>query len=132
MHEIIALTLLAAVAVGLFTLAYKFAPFEEYGPKKPKFTVFPKYIAKFDQPINKIESSLSALEFKKDKNGIYSRGKIYGDFSTKSIKLAVKVDEQDRELRVYASFFGVLMDTGDIWQVTTDILRSSEDAMPNT
>ncbi len=132
MHEIIVLTLLAAVAVGLFTLAYKFAPFKEHGTKKPKFTVFPKYIAKFDKSPMEIESALSALAFTKDDNGLYSRGKIFGDFSAKAIKLTVEVDEQDKEIKVYAAFFGVLMDTGDIWQVTTDILRSSEDAMPNT
>ena len=61
--------------------------------------------------------------FQKNKNGSYSRGKIYGDFSAKSIKLSVTINKKAKQVYVYASFFGVLFDTGDVWQVTSDIVR---------
>ena len=72
------------------------------------------------------ESLISALEknqFKKIDNGKYSRGKVYGDFSAKAIKLSVEIDEEKKQVKVYASFFGVLFDTGDIWKVTSEIVN---------
>jgi hypothetical protein len=124
MYDIIELLLIGTVAVGLFTAVYKIMPFKLHGAEKPKFVMFPKYIAQFDKPLVEIESALSALEFEKNENGIYSRGKIYGDFSVKAIKLAVEVDEQNSSIKVYAPFFGILFDTGDIWQVTANILST--------
>lgn len=123
MNEILELLVIVAVAVIGFTVVYKIMPFKKFGPNKPKFTLFPKYTAIFEKPIDEIESALLAQEFMKNENGSYSRGKVYGDFSAKSIKLSVTVNEQSKEVSVYASFFGILFDTGDIWQVTSDILN---------
>jgi hypothetical protein len=122
-NEILELLILVTVAVIGFTVIYKIMPFKKIGPSKPKFTFFPKYTAKFEKPASEIESALLAQEFKKKENGSYTRGKVYGDFSAKSIKLSVVVNEQSNEISVYASFFGILFDTGDIWQVTSDILN---------
>ncbi len=123
MKEVLELLVIVVAAVIGFTVIYKIMPFKKFGSNKPKFTLFPKYIAKFEKPFSEIESALLAQEFKKNKNGNYSRGKVYGDFSAKSIKLSVVVDEESKEISVCASFFGILFDTGDIWQVTSDILN---------
>ena len=123
MKEFIELLVIVVAAVIGFTVVYRMMPFREFGPNKPKFTLFPKYIAKFDRSIEEIESALLLQEFEKKDNGVYSRGKAYGDFSAKSIKLSVVVNEQSKEISVYASFSGILFDTGDIWQVTSDIIN---------
>jgi hypothetical protein len=125
MHEIIELLIIVAGFVGLSTATYKLAPFKMHGPEKPTFVLFPKYIAQYDKPLVEIESALLALEFEKNEQGAFSRGTIYGDFSAKAIKLAVEIDEQERTIKVYAPFFGILFDTGDIWQVATNILSAS-------
>ena len=126
MNEFLELLVIVAVAAIGFTVIYKIMPFKKFGPSKPKFTLFPKYTAKFDKPVSEIQSALLAQEFTKKENGSYSRGKIYGDFSAKSIKLSVVVNEQSKEISIYASFFGILFDTGDVWQVTSDILNDSK------
>lgn len=123
MNEILELLIIAVVAVAGFTAIYKVSPFKEYLPSKPRFVLFPKYQANFEKSIENIENSLTLLEFKKLENGMYSRGKVYGDFSAKAIKLAVEINEEEKQIKVYASFFGILFDTGDIWQVTSDILN---------
>jgi hypothetical protein len=123
MDEVLELLVIVVIAVGGFTAIYKILPFRKFGHNKPKFTLFPKYTAKFDKSIADIDSALLAQEFKKNEKGSYTRGKVYGDFSAKSIKLSVVVNEQSREIFVCSSFFGILFDTGDIWQVTSDILN---------
>jgi len=126
MNDIMDTLITIVVAVIAFTALYRVLPFKAHKKEKPKLSFFPKYIAKFNKPINDIESSLSDLEFKKNENGIYTRGKNYGDFSAKAIKLAVELDDQSKEIKVYASFFGIFFDTGDIWQVTSDIIDEQE------
>jgi len=123
MNDIIELVVIVVIAVAGFTLIYKTLPFRDWNNKKPKFTLFPKYIAKFDKPIAEIESNLEKMQFNKETGNKYSRGKVYGDFSAKAIKLSVDIDENNKQLKVYSSFFGVLFDTGDIWQVTSDIIN---------
>ena len=110
------------IVVLSFSVFYKVIPFKQHKGSKPKFTFFPKYIAKFDKPIDEIESTLVALEFIKNDDDIYSRGKVYGDFSAKSVKLSVVLNGQSKEIKVYASFLCILFDTGDIWQLTSDIV----------
>tara|TARA_R110000744_G_C19339674_1_gene559332 strand:- start:1350 stop:1733 length:384 start_codon:yes stop_codon:yes gene_type:complete len=126
MNDTMDTLLTIVIAVIAFTALYKVLPFKVHKSEKPKLSFFPKYIAKFNKPINDIESSLSALEFKKNESGIYTRGKVYGDFSAKAIKLAVELDDQSKEIKVYASFFGIFFDTGDIWQLTSDIIGEQQ------
>jgi len=123
MNEIFELLIIVLVAVAGFTVIYKVLPFRQFVQRKPKFTLFPKYRANFEKPAGEIESALLAQEFKKKQNGSYTRGKVYGDFSAKSIKLLVVINESSSEIFVCSSFFGILFDTGDIWQVTSDILN---------
>lgn len=122
MNEIIELLITALLAVIIFTALYKILPFKKHEGIKPKLTFFPKYILSFNNTIDEIESSLTTLGFNKNIKGVFTRGKIYCDFSAKAIKLSVEVNEQTKEIKVYASFFGILFDTGDVWQVTADIV----------
>ena len=123
MNEILELVITAVIAVTAFTVIYKLVPFKPWGEEKPRFTLFPKYIASFDKSAAELEEALTKLEFKKNEKGIYTRGKVYGDFSAKSIKLSAAIDAKNNQIKVYASFFGILFDTGDIWQVTDDIVN---------
>jgi len=124
MNEVLDLIITVVIAVAFFTAIYKIAPFKELPSLKPKFALFPKYTSKFVKPVDEIITTLESLEFKENGNGVYTRGKVYGDFSAKAIKLSVDVNSQSNEIKVYASFFGILFDTGDLWQVTSDILVS--------
>lgn len=123
MNDILELVATIIVGVTAFTIIYRLAPFKEWENIKPKISFFPKYVAKFDKPLGEIESSLEAIKFNKIDSSTFTRGKVYGDFSAKAIKLTVKVDDGSNEIRVYASVFGVLFDTGDLWQVTSDIIN---------
>jgi len=126
MNEWIELIVIALVAVGVFTAIYKVIPFKTWKESKPKFVFFPKYVAKVESSQESIESTLLELGFSKSTGGKFSRGKVYGDFSAKSIKLAVIVDSSSSQIKVCASFFGILFDTGDIWQVTSDIVNNAK------
>ena len=123
MNDIVELAIFVVIGVTGFTVIYRILPFKEWRNKKPKFTLFPKYIASFDKPVSEIESALEKIQFKKNNKNVYSRGKVYGDFSAKAIKLSVEVSEDKKQVKLYASFFGVLFDTGDVWQVMADIIN---------
>jgi len=123
MNDILELVILVIIGVTLFTIVYKLSPFKSWKNKKPKFTLFPKYIAQFTKPISEIEAALEKIQFKKTTENNYTRGKVYGDFSAKAIKLSVEIDEEKKQIKIYSSFFGILFDTGDIWQVVADIIN---------
>ena len=53
------------IAVTGFTFIYKLLPFKNWKNKKPKFTLFPKYIAQFNKPTSEIESSLKKFNLRK-------------------------------------------------------------------
>ncbi len=121
MNDIIEIIIFIVIAVAGFTLIYKLMPFRTWKNKKPKFTLFPKYIVGINKPIEEIESALIKNKFEKAGERKYTRGRIYGDFSAKEIKLSVCIDDKKKQIRLSASFFGVLFDNGDIWQVGADI-----------
>ena len=123
MDDIIELLIVIVVTVTILTVIYRLLPFKAWTDKKPKFVLFPKYIASFDKPVNEIKSSLENNQFVLVGNNRYSRGKFYGDFSANAIKLSVDIDEDKKQVKVYASFWGILFDTGDIWKVTSDIIH---------
>lgn len=123
MNDVLELFLLMVAAVSIFTIIYRVTPFRHFEGKRPRFVMFPKYIASFDRPVSEIETALEKNGFTKVNEGIYSRGKIYGDFSAKAIKLTVEVDGVNSCIKVNASTFGILFDTGDIWQVCSDIVN---------
>ena len=123
MNNILETLIIVVIAVVGFTFIYKIIPFKTWTNKKPKFSLLPKYVAKLDRPVTDLEAALEKIQFKKSKNGVYTRGKVYGDFSAKAIKLAVEINKEKNQIKVYASFIGILFDTGDIWQVTSDIVN---------
>ncbi len=123
MNNILELLIIAIIAVVGFTIIYRLLPFRTWNPNKPIFTLFPKYVATFEKPVSEIESNLEEIRFKKISNNIFTRGKIYGDFSANLIKLTAEVDENNKQVKVFASFFGVLFDNGDIWKVTAEIIN---------
>ena len=123
MNDILELVILVIIGVTVFTIIYKLSPFKVWKNKKPRFTLFPKYIAQFNKPISEIETALEKIQFKKTIKNNYTRGKVYGDFSAKAIKLSVVIDEEKKQIKIYSSFFGILFDTGDIWQVAADIIN---------
>jgi len=126
MNEWVELIVITLIVVCVFTAIYKVAPFKTLKGNKPKFVLFPKYIAKFETPVETIESTLLKLGFSKTASGQFSCGKVYGDFSAKSIKLSATIDQPNNQIKVCASFFGILFDTGDIWQVTSDIVNNEK------
>ena len=124
-NEILETIVTVTMVVVGFTLIYKLMPFKKFkDDAKPNFTLFPKYSANFDAPVSQIKETLEELGFKALNDTTYTRGKIYGDFSAKAIKLTVGINEEGKSIKIYASFFGILFDTGDIWQVTSDILKT--------
>lgn len=123
MNNVLELLIIAIIAVVGFTIIYRLLPFRTWNPNKPTFTLFPKYVATFEKPVSEIESNLEEIRFKKISNNIFTRGKIYGDFSANLIKLTAEVDENNKQVKVFSSFFGVLFDNGDIWKVTAEIIN---------
>ena len=124
MNHILALLAIVVVAVLGFTIIYKLVPFKVWGNKKPKFCLFPKYVAGYDRPVSDIVFALEKMQFKKTGDMAFARGKVTGDFSAKHIKLAVVIDEANKQVKIFAPAFGILFDTGDIWQLTSDIIHS--------
>ena len=124
MNESLELLIYMVIGIACFTITYKMSPFKIWTPQKPKFTLFPKYIAQFNKPISEIESSLEKIQFKKNGNNNYTRGKVYADFSAKAIQLSVEIDEEKKQIKIYSSYFGLLFDTGDIWQVASEIINN--------
>lgn len=123
MNDVLELFLMMVVVVSIFTIVYRATPFKRFKGKRPKFVMFPKYIAAFERPVSEIETALEHNGFTKVNEGIYTRGKIYGDFSARAIRLTVEVDGENNGIKIYASIFGILFDTGDIWQACSDIVN---------
>ena len=131
MSNTLIIVLVAVLIVAASTAIYKNLAFKKHEGTKPKLTLFPKYIADFDQPLEDIELSLAVLGFKGTADPtFYYRGKVYGDFSAKSIKLSVQINENEKQIKVQASHLGILFDTGDIWQLTADILKGPQFLVP--
>ena len=124
MDEFINLIIVVVTGVIAFTVTYKILPFKLFTDKKPSIALFPKYIVTYNTSISDIEKNLDNLQFKKVDVNTFSRGKIYGDFSAKAIKITVKINREISQIKVYASFFGIAFDTGDIWQLTSDIVNA--------
>ena len=124
MSNTLIIVLAAVMVVATSTILYKKFPFKKHEGTKPKLTLFPKYVADYHQPLEDIEYSLAVLGFKGTADPtFYYRGKVYGNFAAKSIKLSVQINEEESQIKVQASHLGILFDLGAIWQVTSDILN---------
>lgn len=123
MIYIIELIIIIIFAISVITIVYRSLPFRTLGNKKPLIALFPKYIAKFDQPLSDIESSLEKMKFRKINNTTYNGVKIYRRWSGKVINLNVEIDKETRQIKVCSSFFGIALDAGGIWQITSNIIN---------
>ena len=122
--QYVILAAVTVVVVILMKIRYSRGPFKNWQEKAPRFVWFPKYLVSFDRPVNEIGQALESLGFKKSEaeSKIYSRGKIYGDFSANKILLSVEVS--DTSFKLWANTF-ILFDTGDLWNVSKQILSFS-------
>ncbi|MDO6577977.1 hypothetical protein [Alteromonas stellipolaris] len=104
---------------------YSSGPFKQWQDTQPKFVWFPKYIVSFDQPISEIQNNLQKIGFVEvaPQNGVYTRGKVYGDFSAKHLLLQVEILEDKKSFRLLAKTF-VLFDTVDLWRVCKEVVSS--------
>ena len=105
-------------AVSATTFIYHIYPFRKPGESKPKFALFPKYISCFSIPIEEVTSRIEESGFvaRKENPDDYDRGKIYGDFSAKLMKLRIRLDKEDSTVKVFAPYFWILFDNGDLWK----------------
>ena len=125
MEEIIDLVFWIVGAVVTLTVIYHVAPFRAWKNKRPKLAFFPKYLANYAGDINDVIANIKEMGFESDENwpNIFSRGKLYGDFSAKSMKLRIEIIEPENSLKVYAPFTGVFFDTSDLWSITSNAIR---------
>ncbi len=123
MYDVGMMVLEIIIVVVFFTVLYRMLPFKHFNSVKPKFVLFPKYKAKYEVTKQVVESNIEQMGFVQKEDGIYHRGKVYGDFSANKIKLAIEIDEMESELKIYASFFGVLFDNGDLWEITEQAIK---------
>jgi hypothetical protein len=114
--------------VVLMTVMYRVVPFRELSEKKPRLAFFPKYSASYSGDAGQVTSNLKAMGFAPvpGKPHLYTRGKPYGDFSAKSLKLHFAIEESEKRVKVYAPLMGVFFDTGDLWQVADNAIQASQ------
>ena len=127
-EDIVYTAVVVVTVVALLSVIYKFTPFYKFQPRQaPGFVIFPKYEAAFDAPLEAIQNSLQSLKFKpaSDDQLTYRRGKVYGEFSAKFVRLNVEIDPAKNVIRVFVPYMVILFDTGDLWRVTRDILDAA-------
>jgi len=129
------------VAVAAFQFIYKRRRPTPLNEKRPWFKWFPKYtseielsaeILEAEDPQAELERRVGEMGFRFDswtKDVIrFTRGKSWGDFSVKWIKLGLSVPyplEQESSLQLEVA--GVcLFDTGDLWKVCRDLVDRIE------
>lgn len=111
-------------AVVAITLIYHLLPYRRWSEREPSLVFFSKYVASMNKPEADVEASVEKPGFTPGNAGeFYARGSMFGDFSSAWIKLKVKVDRQNQEVSVAGGFFGVLFDTGDLWQLARDVTQ---------
>lgn len=119
--------------VALLTILYRRQPLKPLTLVKPSFVFFPKYSASYQRSDEEVEQSIMQLGFRpsgaKDQ---YARGTLRTGLTTKSVKLTISLDREKKEIQIYSSFFGILYDNGDIWQVTHHAVHGLEQQKSRT
>lgn len=125
MQEIIEIGLLGIGAVLMITLIYRLVPYKQWQGEKPSFVLFPKYIAQYSLLEKEMVSNIQDIGFtlKPGSTNTYTRGKLYGDFSAKFVKLHIEIDQDMKSIKVFTPFLGIVFDTGDLWMITSNILK---------
>ena len=111
------------LAVVITTAIYHIAPFRKKGSEKPGFVWLPKYAHNFSIPVEDVIERIEELGFssKLNSNCIFERGKVYGDFSAKAMKLRIVIEKENKIVKVFAPYMGVFFDNGDLWSITDEI-----------
>ena len=116
--------------VGLITTLYRRRPLLPLPPVKPRFVFFPKYIGSYQRDDADVEQTILQMGFKRnDSKGLYNRDKVRNGLRTKSIKLTIQMDRENKQVSVYSSYFGIVYDDGEIWQLTHDVLYGVDEAL---
>ena len=124
MFEIISIIAFFVFCLVALTIVYQRQPFKALPPVKPKFILFPKFLAKYDRPGEAVEKTLTELAFTLNPlTGLYTRGKVRNGLFSKSIKLTVSLNREKKEVAIYSSFACILYDDGEIWQLTHNIVN---------
>jgi len=112
-------------AVIAFTLIYKVYSYKQWKTAKPTFVLFPKYIANYSLETKNVIANIKDMgfELKERNNNIFVRGKSYGDFSAKWMKLEIQIN---KEIKVFAPFFGIVFDNGDLWKIISKAIGSAK------
>lgn len=117
-------------SVGLITTIYRRRPLLPLPPVKPRFVLFPKYIGTYQRDDVEVEQTIKQLGFvRNDLTGLYNRDKVRNGLRTKSIKLTINMDRENKQVSVYSSYFGIIYDDGEIWQLTHDVLYGIDEAI---
>ena len=125
------LFIIALVAcVSLITTLYRRRPLLPLPAVKPRFVLFPKYIGSYQRDDADVEQTIKQLGFQRnDSTGLYNRDKVRNGLRTKSIKLTISMDRENKQVSVYSTYFGILYDDGEIWQLTHDVLYGVDDSI---
>jgi len=115
-------------AIILMTLVYKVLPYKQWKNKRPSFVLFPKYIAQYSSSTEDVISRIQELGFipVDQSNKRFIRGKAFGDFSAKWMKLEILLESEKQEFRVFAPFFGIIFDNGDLWKIISNIVEDTK------
>ncbi|RVU86637.1 hypothetical protein EOL70_04100 [Leucothrix sargassi] len=114
-------------SVALLTYVYRRQPLKPLTLDKPGFVFFPKYKANYEREDSEIELTIGQLGFRRNElTGLYHRGTLRTGLTTKSIKLTIDLDRENKSFSIYSTFFGILFDNGDVWQLTHDIVHGLE------
>ena len=113
--------------------------------RKPRLKWFPKYeisiqlprkVVKSDTPEEELEKILAESGFKIDcwtRESIQlTRGKSWGDFSAKLVKLRLTLPlplKESSSMKLEAADV-CLFDTGDLWELTNELAQRISDARP--
>ncbi|MFX1507947.1 MAG: hypothetical protein ACFFDC_17810 [Promethearchaeota archaeon] len=127
-------------------ICYTLRPPAQHSEKKPTISFFPKYkthinlsleVIENANPIHALAERLIPFGFRLSKSETdfiqFTKGSVFDElltFSGAKMKLILKFPiplSQNSTVDVqYATFAGVLFDTGDLWKVTSDLKRNLE------
>ena len=128
------LFIIALVAcVSLITTLYRRRPLLPLPSVKPRFVLFPKYIGDYQRDDADVERTIKQMGFQRnDSTGLYNRDKVRNGLRTKSIKLTISMDRENKQVSVYSTYFGIIYDDGEIWQLTHDVLYGVDEVLLDT
>ena len=130
-------TILSVVGIlVIVTALYKLLPYRVAGTKKPFLALLPKYKKRVKHALTrqKLEERLAEFGFKKTREDDslirFSRGFVLGDISTRLAKVNVglrTISDSEYEITVQSGWV-VAFDTGDHWQLITELSERIENA----